>query len=113
MTYKSSLLVVDLSVNIVFSVVIVTFGILLLTHLKIRLNLLNRIKWIIALCALILRLGLTIDAYAENNYTPTTTKYYLYWILEQSNFMIMLILFLSVIGSWQIVAQFNHRNQLE
>lgn len=100
MTYKSSLLVVDLSVNIVFSVVIVTFGILLLTHLKIRLNLLNRTKWIIALCALILRLGLTIDAYAENNYTPTTTKYYLYWILEQSNFMIMLMLFLSVIGSW-------------
>ena len=76
------MLVVDLSVNIVFSIVITTFGVLLLTRLKIRLNLLNRIKWTIALFALVLRLGLTIDAYSRNNYTPTPAKYYLYWLLE-------------------------------
>jgi len=110
MSPKNSLLVVDLSVNIVFSILITTFGVLLLTRLKIRLNLLNRIKWTIALFALVLRLGLTIDAYSLNNYTPTPAKYYLYWLLEQSNFMIMLMLFLTVIGSWQIVAQFNSRN---
>jgi len=100
MSGQNTLLVLDLSINIVFSVIITALGIILLTRLKIRLNLLNRIKWMIAFCSIILRLGLTIDAYSKNNFAPTPAKYYLYWILEQSNFMIMLMLFLLVIGSW-------------
>ena len=100
MSAKKFLLAFDLSVNIIATVAIIFLGFLLLTRLKIRLNLINRIKWAIALLAILLRLGLTIDAYSKENFTPTTTKYYLYWILEQTNFMIMLMLFLTVIGSW-------------
>ena len=109
MSAKKVLLAIDLSINIVSTVAIILLGVLLLTRLKIRLNLINRIKWAIALLAILLRLGLSIDAYSQEDFTPTTAKYYLYWILEQTNFMIMLMLFLTVIGSWQIVAQFNPR----
>jgi hypothetical protein len=82
MSAKKFLLAFDLSINITATVAIILLGFLLLTRLKIRLNLINRIKWAITLLAILLRLGLTIDAYSKENFTPTTTKYYLYWILE-------------------------------
>lgn len=105
-----NLLALDLSINIIFAALIITLGILLLTKLRIRLNLGNKIKWSIAAFSLLLRLGISISDYSRQSFSPTAVKYYLYWILEQSNFMIMLMLFLTVIGSWQIVSQFNPRN---
>lgn len=82
MSAQSSLLAADLAINIICSLVIAFFGLFLLTKLKIRLNLNNRIKWTIGLCAIVLRLGLIIDVYANDNFTPTATKYYLYWLLD-------------------------------
>jgi hypothetical protein len=64
MSAKKVLLAIDLSINIVSTVAIILLGVLLLTRLKIRLNLINRIKWAIALLAILLRLGLSIDAYS-------------------------------------------------
>jgi len=64
MSAKKILLAIDLSINIVSTVAIILLGVLLLTRLKIRLNLINRIKWAIALLAILLRLGLSIDAYS-------------------------------------------------
>jgi hypothetical protein len=64
MSAKKVLLAIDLSINIVATVAIILLGVLLLTRLKIRLNLINRIKWAIALLAILLRLGLSIDAYS-------------------------------------------------
>ena len=64
MSGKKVLLAIDLSINIVSTVAIILLGVLLLTRLKIRLNLINRIKWAIALLAILLRLGLSIDAYS-------------------------------------------------
>ena len=64
MSAKKVLLAIDLSINIVSTVAIILLGVLLLTRLKIRINLINRIKWAIALLAILLRLGLSIDAYS-------------------------------------------------
>ncbi len=64
MSAKKVLLAIDLSINIISTVAIILLGVLLLTRLKIRLNLINRIKWAIALLAILLRLGLSIDAYS-------------------------------------------------
>ena len=64
MSAKKVLLAIDLSINIVSTVAIILLGVLLLTRLKIRLNLINRIKWAIALLAILLRLGLSIDVYS-------------------------------------------------
>jgi len=56
-------LALDLSVNIIFAVLIITLGLLLLTKLRIRLNLGNKIKWSIAMFSLLLRLGISISDY--------------------------------------------------
>lgn len=82
MTNEKCLLAIDLSVNVIFTTAVISFGIVLITRLKIRLNLSNRIKWGIALFSLVLRLGLTIQTYAKSNFNPTTVKYYFYWLLE-------------------------------
>lgn len=100
MANEQALLVFDLVMNIVFTIVLIACAVLLLTRIKVRLNKGSRIKWSIALFALILRLGLTVWEYARKDFSMTTTKYYILWLLDQAHFMIMLMLFLSVIGSW-------------
>jgi hypothetical protein len=60
-----SLLALDLSINIIFAALIIILGILLLTKLKIRLNLGNKIKWSIAAFSLLLRLGISISDYSQ------------------------------------------------
>ena len=77
-----SLLALDLAINIIFAALIITLGLLLITKLKIRLNIGNRIKWSIALFALLLRLGIAIYNFANDSFSPTAAKYYLYWLLE-------------------------------
>lgn len=100
MANEQALLVFDLVMNIVFTIVLIACAVLLLTRIKVRLNKGSRIKWSIALFALILRLGLTVWEYARKDFSMTVTKYYILWLLDQAHFMIMLMLFLSVIGSW-------------
>ena len=94
----------DLVMNIVLTIALVTSAVLLLTRIKVRLNYGSRIRWSIALFSLILRLGLTVWEYAEQDYSMTPPKYYILWLIDQAHFMIILMLFLSVIGSWRIVS---------
>lgn len=82
MANEQGLLIFDLVMNIVFTAVIITCAILLLTRIKVRLNKGSRIKWSIALFALILRLGLTLWEYGKKDYSVTTCKYYILWLLD-------------------------------
>ena len=82
MANEQGLLIFDLVMNIVFTAVIITCAVLLLTRIKVRLNKGSRIKWSIALFALILRLGLTIWEFSKKNYSVTTCKYYILWLLD-------------------------------
>jgi len=100
MANEEGLLVFDLVMNVVMTVVLISCAVLLLTRIKVRLNYGSRIKWSIALFALLLRLGLTVWEFVKRDYSMTVAKYYVLWLLDQAHFMIMLMLFLSVIGSW-------------
>jgi len=104
MANEQGLLDFDLVMNIVLTLALVTCAVVLLTRIKIRLNFGSRIKWSIALVSLLLRLGLTLWEYAKRDYSMSPTKYYILWLVDQAHFMIILMLFLSVIGSWQIVS---------
>ena len=94
------LIVFDLTMNVVLTVALITCAVILLYKIKVRLNLGSRIKWSIALFASLLRLSITIVEYKSKNYKMSCFKFYAFWILDQAHFMIMLMLFLSVIGSW-------------
>jgi hypothetical protein len=63
MANEQGLLVFDLVMNIVLTVVLITCAVFLLFRIKVRLNSGSRIRWSIALFALLLRLGLTIWEY--------------------------------------------------
>jgi hypothetical protein len=104
MAKEHGLLIFDLIMNIVLTAALITCAVLLLTRIKVRLNFGSRIKWSIALFALLLRLGLTLWEFATQVFSMAPGKYYILWLLDQAHFMIMLMLFLSVIGSWQIIS---------
>jgi hypothetical protein len=66
----------------------------------IRLNLVNRTKWLLTLAAIVMRLALSILELITSQYGESTLKYYYLFVLDQINFMIILSLFFNVIGSW-------------
>jgi hypothetical protein len=82
MANEEGLLIFDLIMNIVFTTALILCAVLLLTRIKVRLNKGSRIKWSIALFALLLRLGLTIWEYSIKDFNLTTTKYYILWLLD-------------------------------
>ena len=82
MANEQGLLIFDLVMNIVFTVLLIACAVLLLTRIKVRLNKGSRIKWSIALFALILRLGLTVWEYARKDFSMTPSKYYILWLLD-------------------------------
>ncbi len=82
MANEEGLLIFDLVMNIVFTVLLIACAVLLLTRIKVRLNKGSRIKWSIALFALILRLGLTVWEYSRKDFSMTTSKYYILWLLD-------------------------------
>lgn len=65
MIQNRSLMIVDLSLNILLATATITYAIYVIKHMKIRLNRITRIKWFIALISILLRLALTIVEFAK------------------------------------------------
>jgi len=76
------------------------YAIFVYKRLVIRLNLVNRTKWLLTLAAIVMRLALSILELITSQYGESTLKYYYLFVLDQINFMIILSLFFNVIGSW-------------
>jgi hypothetical protein len=74
-----------------------------LTKLSIRLNKISKVRWFCGLISILMRSALTIYEFASHNYEWSTLKYYYTFVLDQLQFMVMLTLFFSVIGSWKII----------
>lgn len=76
------------------------YAVFVYKRLVIRLNLVNRTKWLLTLAAIVMRLALSILELITSQYGESTLKYYYLFVLDQINFMIILSLFFNVIGSW-------------
>lgn len=99
-------MVADLLFNVIASLFLIAYAVYVYNKLSIRLNQINRIKWLIALIAIMMRLALSIVELVRHDYSPGAFKYYFLWVIDQAHFMIMLTLFFTVIGSWQIMFSF-------
>lgn len=97
----------DLIANIILAVALATYAVFVIKRLKIRLNIITRVKWIIALISVLMRLLLTVIEYVRDDYGLNTFKYYYLFAVDQTHFMIILTLFFTVIGSWQIMFSFS------
>lgn len=53
----------DLISNLILAVALVTYAIFVLKRLKIRLNMITRVKWLIGLISVLMRLLLTVIEY--------------------------------------------------
>jgi len=92
----------DLALCLILSSCIVTYAVWTLQHIKIRLNLITRCKWAIALLAILMRTALSIEQFVKHKYRETAFMYYYLFVIDQAHFMIILTLFFTVIGSWKI-----------
>jgi hypothetical protein len=102
MTSHRKILLADLIIDSVLSTFIFVYATIVVKNLKIRLNIGSKIRWVIVLMAIVLRLALTCWDYCTMDYNVTSWRLYLLWAIEQAHFMIILMLFFSVIGSWHI-----------
>jgi hypothetical protein len=91
--------------NVLSSLVLVGVAVYVLTNLKIRMNLSTRIKWYIIFFSILLRQILSTYQYLSGYYGNFWLKYYALWLLGLSYFMVMLMLFITLIGSWYIQHQ--------
>jgi hypothetical protein len=103
---------VDLVYVCTLSMAIIGYAIWTIRHIKIRLNLLNRVKWSIALVAVLMKLSLSFAEFFKKSYDGTWFKFYYCFLIDQAHFMIILTLFFSVIGSWKIVYSFGPEMKL-
>ena len=92
----------DLVIDCVMSSVIFVYASYVMYNLKIRLNVGSRIRWLIIFIAILLRVSLTIYEFLSDSYDVEGWRFYYLWLIEQTHFMIILMLFFSVIGSWHI-----------
>jgi hypothetical protein len=53
----------DLISNLILAVALVTYAIFVIKRLKIRLNMITRVKWLIGLISVLMRLLLTVIEY--------------------------------------------------
>lgn len=97
----------DLAYNLLLSMAIITYAVWTVKRLKIRLNFITRIKWVIAFFAILMRVALTIDEFVRREYRETAFMYYYLFLIDQAHFMIILTLFFTVIGSWRIMYSFS------
>lgn len=100
-------LAADLAICIIFSSCIITYALWTLQHIKIRLNLITKCKWAIALLAILMRTALSIEQFVKRQYRETAFMYYYLFVIDQAHFMIILTLFFAVIGSWKIQYSFS------
>jgi len=94
--------VVSLTLNCIFSSVVLVSAVAVLLSLKITFNFLTKIKWFVILVAITMRLGLTIHNYCSQSYGTSKFKFYYIWLIEQAHFMILLMIFFTVVGSWHM-----------
>lgn len=80
--WKRPWMVAAILFNIVCSVLLIAYAIFVLRKLSIRLNRINRIKWLIALIAIILRLALSIFELVTHKYNPNALKFYFLYLVD-------------------------------
>lgn len=100
MKHKNPWMSADLALNCILSCAIVAYAVYTAKNLKIRLNFITRVKWIIALVSVVMRLALTVDEYVRQEYRETAFMYYYLFLIAQAQFMIILTLFFTVFGSF-------------
>lgn len=72
----------DLAMNMLLACLIVLYALWTLHLLKIRLNLITRVKWVIALVSILLRVFLTIVEFIQRTFYMTAFKYYYLFLLD-------------------------------
>lgn len=102
---------VDLVYICTLSIAIITYALWTIKVIKIRLNFISRVKWTIALLAIMMKLLLTIAEFIKKSYSGTVFKFYYLFLIDQAHFMIIMTLFFTVIGSWKIVYSFSPEMQ--
>jgi len=81
---------------------IIVSAVIVLLKLKISFNVLTKLKWFLIMIAVLMRLGLSIYEFIAGVYKPSPLKFYYVWLMEQVHFMIILMMFFSVVGSWHL-----------
>lgn len=64
------------------SMAIIGYAIWTIRHIKIRLNLLNRVKWTIALVAILMKLLLSFAQFFKKSYDGTWFKFYYCFLID-------------------------------
>lgn len=59
--------------------------------------------------AIAMRLVLTVVNYCMDNYNVDGWALYYLWVLEQMHFMIIVMLFFTIIGSWRLSTQLRQQ----
>lgn len=108
---SSPWLLTDLILNLLISLSLFAYGFYTRFSLKIRLNLLTRIKWWVALSAILIKLALSMSAYIQNAVNLTPWFISATFLISQAHFMIILMLFLTVFGSWHVFTSMNPTDQ--
>ena len=73
---------VDLVYICTLSFAIITYALWTIKVIKIRLNFISRLKWTIALIAILMKLLLTVFEFFQKSYDGTVFKFYYLFIID-------------------------------
>jgi hypothetical protein len=105
-------MVADFTLDMCLSCLIIAYAVYVRYHLRIRLNLITRAKWWVALVAILMRAMLMTVEFIRSTFKMTAFKYYFVFFIDQAHFMIILMLFFTVFGSWRIVTSFDPNSKM-
>ena len=96
-------IIIDMSLNIVFYVLIVLLSIRLLHKIKLKLNLQTRLGFYLNIVALGLRIMFTVWQYLIRDFGTTIGKQIFVYIVDSIIFVFVLNNFGRVIASWMLI----------
>lgn len=76
------LMILQLVLALTFSLSTIAYACFTLLKIKIKLNRITRVKWVLALVAIVMRTGLSIVEFHRRDYRVTAFKYYYIFVID-------------------------------
>jgi hypothetical protein len=102
MSTEYKLLVTDFAIYLLGFVSGLSYGSYVFCTLKIRLNRTTKIRWALVFLSMTLRFSLVVLNLIKGSFEIGKYLLFAYWLQYQLYFMIILMLFFTIIGSWKL-----------